>query len=41
MRSGAEVENELAGKLHDSETVKITAGKDGLLFDGAGVKQAA
>jgi ATP-dependent Clp protease ATP-binding subunit ClpB len=31
----------LAGKIHDGETVKITAGKDGLLFNGAAVKKAA
>jgi ATP-dependent Clp protease ATP-binding subunit ClpB len=31
----------LAGKIHDGETVKITAGKDGLLFNGAAAKQAA
>ncbi len=24
----------LEGKIHDGETVKITAGKDGLLFNG-------
>jgi len=26
----------LAGKIRDGETVKIAAGKDGLMFDGAG-----
>ena len=31
----------LQGKIHDGETVKITAGKDGLLFNGAAAKQAA
>ena len=31
----------LAGKIHDGETVKITAGKDGLMFNGAAVKQKA
>jgi ATP-dependent Clp protease ATP-binding subunit ClpB len=31
----------LEGKIHDGETVKITAGKDGLLFNGAAVKAAA
>jgi ATP-dependent Clp protease ATP-binding subunit ClpB len=31
----------LEGKVHDGETVKITAGKDGLLFNGAAAKQAA
>jgi ATP-dependent Clp protease ATP-binding subunit ClpB len=31
----------LAGKIHDGETVKITAGKDGLLFNGAAAKKAA
>jgi len=31
----------LASKIHDGETVKITAGKDGLLFNGAAAKQAA
>ena len=30
-----------AGKIHDGETVKITAGTDGLLFNGAAAKQAA
>ncbi len=29
----------LAGKIHDGETVKITAGKDGLMFNGAAAKQ--
>ncbi len=31
----------LAGKIHDGETVKITAGKDSLLFNGAAAKKAA
>ncbi len=31
----------LAGKIHDGETVKITAGKDGLMFNGAAAKQKA
>jgi ATP-dependent Clp protease ATP-binding subunit ClpB len=31
----------LEGKVHDGETVKITAAKDGLLFNGAAAKQAA
>lgn len=31
----------LAGKIHDGETVKITAGKDGLMFNGAAVKAKA
>ena len=31
----------LAGKIHDGETVKISAGKDGLTFNGAAAKQAA
>ena len=31
----------LEGKVHDGETVKITAGKDGLMFNGAAVKKAA
>jgi ATP-dependent Clp protease ATP-binding subunit ClpB len=31
----------LEGKIRDGETVKITAGKDGLLFNGQAVKQAA
>jgi ATP-dependent Clp protease ATP-binding subunit ClpB len=31
----------LAGKIHDGETVKVTAGKDGLLFNGKAAKQAA
>ena len=31
----------LAGKIHDGETVKITAGKDGLLFNGTAAKKAA
>ncbi len=29
----------LAGKIHDGETVKITAGKDGLMFNGAAATQ--
>jgi ATP-dependent Clp protease ATP-binding subunit ClpB len=31
----------LAGNVHDGETVKVTAGKDGLLFNGKAAKQAA
>ncbi len=31
----------LAGKIHDDETVKITAGKDGLMFNGTAAKQKA
>jgi ATP-dependent Clp protease ATP-binding subunit ClpB len=31
----------LAGKIHDGETVKITAGKDGLLFNGEVAKAKA
>jgi ATP-dependent Clp protease ATP-binding subunit ClpB len=31
----------LEGKIHDGETVKITAGKDGLLFNGQAVQQKA
>ncbi len=31
----------LAGKIHDGETVKITAGKDGLMFNGAAAKRKA
>ena len=31
----------LAGKIHDGEKVEITAGKDGLLFNGKSAKQAA
>jgi ATP-dependent Clp protease ATP-binding subunit ClpB len=31
----------LDGKIHDGETVKITAGKDGLMFNGAAAKKAA
>jgi ATP-dependent Clp protease ATP-binding subunit ClpB len=31
----------LAGKIHDGETVKITAGKDGLMFNGNAVKAKA
>jgi ATP-dependent Clp protease ATP-binding subunit ClpB len=31
----------LAGNIHDGETVKVTAGKDGLLFNGKAAKQAA
>jgi ATP-dependent Clp protease ATP-binding subunit ClpB len=30
----------LAGKIHDGETVKITAGKDGLMFNGAAAGRA-
>jgi ATP-dependent Clp protease ATP-binding subunit ClpB len=31
----------LEGKIHDGDKVEITAGKDGLLFNGAAVKKAA
>jgi ATP-dependent Clp protease ATP-binding subunit ClpB len=31
----------LAGKIHDGETVKISAGKDGLMFNGNAVKAKA
>jgi ATP-dependent Clp protease ATP-binding subunit ClpB len=31
----------LEGKLHDGETVKVTANKDGLLINGQAIKQAA
>jgi ATP-dependent Clp protease ATP-binding subunit ClpB len=31
----------LEGKIHDGETVKITAGKDGLMFNGQAMKAAA
>jgi ATP-dependent Clp protease ATP-binding subunit ClpB len=31
----------LEGKIHDGETVKITAGKDGLMFNGAAAKAKA
>jgi hypothetical protein len=31
----------LAGKIRDGETVKITAGKDSLLFNGEVAKQKA
>jgi ATP-dependent Clp protease ATP-binding subunit ClpB len=31
----------LEGKIHDGETVKISAGKDGLMFNGAAAKKAA
>ena len=31
----------LAGKIHDGETIKITAGKDGLMFNGAAAKARA
>ena len=34
-------EQVLAGKIHDGETVKISAGKDGLVINGETVKQAA
>jgi ATP-dependent Clp protease ATP-binding subunit ClpB len=34
-------EQVLAGKIHDGETVKISAGKDGLVINGVAVKQAA
>jgi len=30
----------LAGKIHDGETIKITAGKDGLMFNGAAASKA-
>ena len=31
----------LAGKIHDGETVKVSAGKDGLMFNGTVAKKAA
>jgi ATP-dependent Clp protease ATP-binding subunit ClpB len=31
----------LEGKIHDGDKVEITAGKDGLMFNGEGVKKAA
>jgi ATP-dependent Clp protease ATP-binding subunit ClpB len=31
----------LAGKIHDGETVRIGAGKDGLMFNGAAAKAKA
>jgi hypothetical protein len=31
----------LAGKIHDGETVKISAGKDGPMFNGEAVKAEA
>jgi ATP-dependent Clp protease ATP-binding subunit ClpB len=31
----------LAGKIHDGETVKVSAGKDGLMFNGTAAKKAA
>ena len=31
----------LEGKIHDGEKVEITAGKDGLLFNGQAVQAAA
>ena len=31
----------LSGKIHDGETVRITAGKDGLMFNGAAAKAKA
>ena len=31
----------LEGKIHDGETVKISAGKDGLMFNGEAAKKAA
>jgi ATP-dependent Clp protease ATP-binding subunit ClpB len=31
----------LAGKIHDGEKVVITAGKDGLMFNGAAAKAKA
>jgi ATP-dependent Clp protease ATP-binding subunit ClpB len=34
-------EQVLAGKIHDGETVTISANKDGLIINGAAVKQAA
>jgi hypothetical protein len=30
----------LAGRIHDGETVKISAGKDGLMFNGEAAKAA-
>ncbi|HEX2448541.1 MAG TPA: ATP-dependent chaperone ClpB [Methyloceanibacter sp.] len=34
-------EQVLAGKIHDGETVKISANKDGLIINGQAIKQAA
>jgi ATP-dependent Clp protease ATP-binding subunit ClpB len=31
----------LEGKIHNGDKVKITAGKDGLMFNGAAVRKAA
>jgi hypothetical protein len=31
----------LVGTIHDGETAKIAAGKDGLMFNGATAKKAA
>ena len=31
----------LDGKVQDGETVKVSAGKDGLMFNGAAAKKAA
>ena len=31
----------LEGKVHDGQTVKVTANKDGLVVNGQAVKQAA
>jgi hypothetical protein len=31
----------LEGKVHDGETVVVTAGKNGLMFNGAATKKAA
>jgi ATP-dependent Clp protease ATP-binding subunit ClpB len=31
----------LSGKIHDGETVAITAGKDGLMFNGEAAKAKA
>ena len=34
-------EQVLAGKIHDGETVKVSANKDGLIVNGQAIKQAA
>ena len=34
-------EHDPAGKIHEGDTVKISAGKDGLIINGQAVKKAA
>ena len=36
-----DIEMVLAGKIHDGEPVRITAGKDGLMFNGETAKAKA